>query len=221
MELGLHPGPISALASFTGPIEVRLREEQVSSSTLEIVHRPLEGVGGTSSRALESVLDEVFKSVLNLSSVPRSLCQIVVQSLSPVPSTVPVSTAEGKPTWPPAEFPETSPKMPSGAASRAAAINAVTLASLHAGSIGLRAMPCAVSLVKLGGEWVVDPTTEEEEKASARFAFAWAFGTGISAKKEEMRDEELEGEIVWTGAEGAFSRAEVSGPTGYTGQGRS
>lgn len=42
-------GSTSALASFSGPIEVRLREELVDRATLEIVHRPLEGVGGMSS----------------------------------------------------------------------------------------------------------------------------------------------------------------------------
>ena len=175
------------------------------------MHRPLEGVGGTASRALETVIDEVFKAVLNLSSVPRSLCQIIVQSLSPLPTVTPSATAEGKPTWWPAEFPEPSSRLPGGIiAARAAAINAATLASLHAGSIGMRAVPVAVSLVRLAGDWVVDPTAEEEEKATARFAFAWAFGAGIAAKKEMADDDELEGEIVWTSAEGAFSRGEVS-----------
>ena len=44
----LHSGSEAALASFSGPLEVRLREELPNKATLEIVHRPLEGVGGGS-----------------------------------------------------------------------------------------------------------------------------------------------------------------------------
>lgn len=39
-------GSTSCLASFTGPIEVRIREEMPDKATLEVTHRPLEGVGG-------------------------------------------------------------------------------------------------------------------------------------------------------------------------------
>jgi hypothetical protein len=41
-------GNSSALASVSGPLEVRLREEQPDKATFEILHRPLEGVGGGS-----------------------------------------------------------------------------------------------------------------------------------------------------------------------------
>ena len=37
------------MASVTGPVEVRLREELPDRATLEVVHRPLEGVGGKST----------------------------------------------------------------------------------------------------------------------------------------------------------------------------
>jgi exosome complex component RRP46 len=209
------PGPVAALASFTGPIEVRLREEKISESTLEVVHRPLEGVGGTSSRALETVLHDVFTSVLNLSSVPRSLCQLVVQSLTPVPVDTPCAVdADAAPTWPPAQFAPAETRIRTAgqaAAARAAAINAAALAALHAGSIGLRAVPVAIALARHDGAWIVDPTTEEEEASDARAVFAWAFGAGMAAAKEEMTDDESpEGEVVWVAAEGAFSRDEVS-----------
>lgn len=45
----LCAGSTSALASFTGPMEVRLQKDQATRATLEVVHRPLEGIGGTSN----------------------------------------------------------------------------------------------------------------------------------------------------------------------------
>jgi exosome complex component RRP46 len=39
-------GSTAAVASLNGPIEVRLREELPDRATLEVIHRPLEGVGG-------------------------------------------------------------------------------------------------------------------------------------------------------------------------------
>jgi hypothetical protein len=39
-------GSTSAIASISGPLEVRLREEVPERATFEVTHRPLEGVAG-------------------------------------------------------------------------------------------------------------------------------------------------------------------------------
>ncbi|KAL1408433.1 hypothetical protein Q8F55_005245 [Vanrija albida] len=207
-------GPVAALASFTGPIEVRIREERVDAATLEVVHRPLEGIAGTSSRALVSTLEGVFAPLLALQAFPRALLQLVVQSLAPGYAPHPASLSDGRQvSWPPAEFTEAGAAAPLGAstfAARAAAVNAATLAALHAGSVGMRAVPFAVALAAVDGELLLDPSADEEAAATARFGFAWAFGTGISSAAGGMQldGEEAEAELVWAEAEGEFSKDE-------------
>ncbi|EKC97434.1 hypothetical protein A1Q2_08357 [Trichosporon asahii var. asahii CBS 8904] len=219
-------GPSAALASFTGPTEIRLREEQLSQATLELVHRPLEGVAGVQSRALEDSLSAVFEPLLNLRAFPRSLCQIVVQGLAPAPAAYPSSSPFGAPSqrngWPrdsnadadededmdgeTKEEEGASPLAGYSFSARAAALNAASLATLHAGSVGLRAFPIAVSLaLNTDGDLLVDPTLDEETGAQARFGFGWAFGAGISSKKD---DADEEAELVWAEAEGDFSKQE-------------
>ncbi|WVF70190.1 hypothetical protein IAT40_004978 [Kwoniella sp. CBS 6097] len=200
-------GSTAALASCNGPIEVRLREERPDRATFEVSHRPLEGVGATPSRALITTLESIYPPILSLSQHPRSLIQLVVQSLSPSSSSSHYSSAptpyidtepsssQQKNTWPkPAlseqnqeysyntEQKDVSPSASYTFSSRAAAINASTLSLLSAGSVPLKALPIAISLATLttNGGLVLDPTGEEEEKSKARFGFAWAFGHNIS-----------------------------------------
>lgn len=215
-----HTGLTAALASFTGPIEVRLREERVDRATLEVVHRPLDGIGATPSRAIEDALRGAFEPLLSLHRFPRALVQLVVQNLTP--SAAATSTRnenewseEKQVSWPASSAPSSSsekaPIGPSGGmVSRAAAFNAASLAALHAGSVGMRAVPLAVAVALVDGEFVVDPTGEEEAEAEARFGFAWAFGAGVAAAADRMDEEDEEAEIVWTEAEGAFTRQQVS-----------
>lgn len=192
---------------------------------MEITHRPLSGVGGVSSRAAEASLTSSFSPLLNLREFPRSLCQVVVQDMSPAPAQYPssspfgaVSTRNG---WPAPkvededEYMEAleereegkgSPMAGGGFSARAAAVNATSLAILHAGSVGLRAMPIAIAVALTAeGEYLVDPTLEEESSARARFGFGWAFGAGIAS----VKGQEGEGELVWTEAEGEFTRGEM------------
>ncbi|WWC59069.1 uncharacterized protein I303_101616 [Kwoniella dejecticola CBS 10117] len=75
-------GSNAALASCSGPLEVRLNKELPTRATLEVSHRPLEGVGATPSRALVTTLESIFPTALSLPSYPRSLIQLIVQSLS-------------------------------------------------------------------------------------------------------------------------------------------
>jgi hypothetical protein len=48
-------GETGSLASFSGPMEVRLQKDQATRATLEVVHRPLEGIGGMSPFTLKLV----------------------------------------------------------------------------------------------------------------------------------------------------------------------
>ncbi|WVR04307.1 hypothetical protein IAU60_001307 [Kwoniella sp. DSM 27419] len=220
-------GPTASLASCTGPIEVRLREERPDRATLEITHRPLEGVGATPSRALVTSLEAIYPPVLKLSQHPRSLIQLVVQSLTPTPvnySTAPTPFLDLTPSdqaiWPrpyPEDDHDVSPTTSYTYTSRAAAINASTLALLSAGSVPLTALPIAVALANVKGSLVLDPSTEEEQVAKARFGFGWAFGVGVSLAESgadvEMKadgEAEQEMELVWTESEGTFSKEEFS-----------
>lgn len=185
-----------------------------------------------SSRAAEASLTASFSPLLNLREFPRSLCQVVVQDLSPAPAQYPSSSPFGAAStrngWPAPEVEDEdeymealeereegkgAPMAGGGFSARAAAINATSLAVLHAGSVGMRAMPIAIAVaLTAGGELVVDPTLEEESSARARFGFGWAFGAGItSVQKGDMgeEEEEEEGELVWIEAEGEFTRQEM------------
>ncbi|ORY25367.1 hypothetical protein BCR39DRAFT_544502 [Naematelia encephala] len=250
-------GATAALASFSGPIEVRPREEQPTRATFEITHRPLEGVAATPSRALITTLEAVLAPLVRTDQYPRSLLQLVVQSLSPSPqaplstsySATSTSSSSTSHTWPP---PDTSSEdedddgyivqetdsAPMGGttfASRAAAINASTLALLDAGSISMRGVPVAVSLALVplppkqvisavngdgsggggdgDGRIVVDPSLEEESRSRARFGFGWAFGEGLAGARQDASDEmdvdeQSSEELVWSEAEGKFNKSE-------------
>jgi exosome complex component RRP46 len=46
-------GSKQMLASFHGPQEVRIRDELVDRATLEVVHRPLDGIAGEATVGLQ------------------------------------------------------------------------------------------------------------------------------------------------------------------------
>jgi ribonuclease PH len=88
----------------------------------------------------------------------------------------------------------------------------MSLAALDAGSVAMRGVAVGVSLAYLPrgeeSELVLDPTSEEEARATSRHGFAWAFGVDLSAAETE--DSESEAELVWIESEGRFTRLEVS-----------
>jgi exosome complex component RRP46 len=103
--------------------------------------------------------------------------------------------------------------------SRAAALNAGSLALLNTATVAMRAVAIAVSLAYVDGELLLDPTAEEEERAQSRFVFGWAFGSGISTVGAEAPgasemgvdgDKLDEAEIIWTESEGEFTKDQVS-----------
>ncbi|KAF9457647.1 hypothetical protein BDZ94DRAFT_1272658 [Collybia nuda] len=161
---GPPTGP-SALASLSGPIEVRLAAEHPSQATFEVLLRPLAGVPAVEAKALAAVVRGALAPGLILTKNPRTLVQLVVQIL------VPFQGQElGKGV------------MREGEAQRdgitVAAINAGTLALLNAGSVPMCGVVCAVAVGRreVDGVVVVDP--EDGEEMSARGCFAWLIGGG-------------------------------------------
>ncbi|KAL0571222.1 hypothetical protein V5O48_010729 [Marasmius crinis-equi] len=156
-------GPSSqpqALASVSGPIEVRLLAEQASQATLEVTIRPISNVPATESKFLGGAVAGAIEPSLVLGANPRTLVQVVVQVLQ---SQGGGGGKAGKDTM------------------VAAIVNATTLALLNAGSIPMRGVVCAVSVglldVDEGGEktYIVNPdTTTTELIGSGCFAFLFS-----------------------------------------------
>ncbi|KAL7420203.1 hypothetical protein Q5752_005169 [Cryptotrichosporon argae] len=226
-------GSTAALASFTGPIEVRLREEKVEGSTLEITHRPLDGIAATPSRALVTALETVLPPLLALEQHPRSLSQLVVQSLAPIPIAAPYPPGPARSTWPAepidlddaASSSSSAPHAGLPATHLAAALNAASLALLSANSIAMHGVATAVALVYAGdadgggtGALLLDPDEAEERAASSRHIFAWAFGArfaspragavGAGGGDKDAGEGHGQGELVWSESAGRFSRRE-------------
>ncbi|KAI0266256.1 ribosomal protein S5 domain 2-type protein [Gloeopeniophorella convolvens] len=136
-------GDTQALASISGPIEVRLAAEQPSKATFEVSVRPLSSIPGTESRSFAVALRGLLSPSLILTRNPRSLIQLVVQSL----------------TLSPESF---SPSL------IAACINASSLALLNAGSITMTGVVCAAAVSRISPEsagdtpiLVLDPSETE------------------------------------------------------------
>lgn len=72
---------VKVVASATGPIEPRQRDEVPTEATLDLIVRPATGVITTREQRLESQICQVFSSVIIRHMFPRSLIQLVVQIL--------------------------------------------------------------------------------------------------------------------------------------------
>ncbi|KAF8517045.1 exosome component Rrp46 [Hysterangium stoloniferum] len=172
-------GQIKALASVSGPIQVRLAAELPSKATFEVSVRPLSGVPGTDSKSFAAVLRSSLVPSLILTQNPRTLIQLVVQSLSPTPT------------------PFTYPSL------TAALINASTLALLRASSFPMVGVVCsaAVGRVKQSnnepGTLLLDPTDQEMSGCDAFGCIAVMF------KSSPDSMDELGGEMVWSSLQGA------------------
>ncbi|KAF7365648.1 Exosome component Rrp46 [Mycena venus] len=148
-------GDTVAVASVSGPIEVRLAAENPSLSTFEVLLRPLSNVPATQSKSLAASIRAALIPSLILSQNPRTLIQLVIQALSPTRSR-------------------------SFDTLVAAMINASTIALLNAGSIPMKGVVCAVAIGRIKSTTlVVDPGEEEEAAIDASGCFAFSFGNGL------------------------------------------
>ncbi|KAJ9094117.1 hypothetical protein QFC19_008069 [Naganishia cerealis] len=223
-------GTEAAIASFAGPLEPPgARMEVFTEAVLMVTHRPLQGSGGTSSRALAAGMHSIYHSLLDLRSHPRTRTTLTVQSLNS-------SQSQSQPLY---------------VSSRAVAINAATVSILNAGSIGIKGVPVAIGIaaVSKNGKGkqpsyyddvpadeqmqeeseedqevtlILDPTRSEEQNAKARFCFGWAFGAGLSSdtRPSDSMDEgegggresdnDTEAECVYLESDGEFDEVTVS-----------
>lgn len=78
----LSLGPIKVLASITGPIEAKARQELPTLASLEIIIRPATGVSLTREKLLEDKLRSLLQSIIIRHKYPRQLIQIVIQFLT-------------------------------------------------------------------------------------------------------------------------------------------
>ncbi|THH13996.1 hypothetical protein EW146_g6287 [Bondarzewia mesenterica] len=183
-------GFAKALASVSGPIEVRLASEQPSKATFEVILRPLSNVPGTESKSLSVSLRTLLMPSILLSRNPRALIQLVVQSLTPNPSI------------------HCHPSL------IASFINASTLALLDAGSIPMRGVICSVAvghlrpsgLAKdsLQSTLIVDPSEEELLLTDAHGCFAFMFSTELSRTRHSVDAPACE--TVWTNWESTVGK---------------
>ncbi|TFK22634.1 exosome component Rrp46 [Coprinopsis marcescibilis] len=147
-------GGTVALASVSGPIEVRLAAEQASQATLEVSVRPLSNVPATESKAQAAAIRSAITPSLILTKNPRTLIQVVIQNLA---SSTSIESIERD-------------------GQVAAMINSSTLALLNAGSIPMRGVVCAIAMGKTAGnEFVLDPVEEQAKQVVEGGCFAFMF----------------------------------------------
>jgi exosome complex component RRP46 len=162
----------SAIASLTGPAEVRLASEHPSQLTFDVILRPFCGVPATESKALAANVRHVLGTSLIWGANPRTLVQMVVQVLGS--------------GW------GTAGNRAMADTVMATAVNAGMLALMNAGSVPLKGVICAVALGRRldDGVLVVDPG-EDERDLSACGCFAFLFSSLGGG-------ESLVGKCVWT-----------------------
>ncbi|KAL5527796.1 hypothetical protein ACEPAG_6597 [Sanghuangporus baumii] len=202
-------GDTKALASVSGPMEVRLAVEQANKATFEVLVRPLSGLPGTDSKALASALRNALLPSMILTTNPRTLVQLVALALTPTP--VPPSLhaniysslddSAKRRRKPNASILRTSPALV------AALINASSLALLNAASVPLRGVVCACSVGRARStststsgpdEFVLIVDRSSNELTSLDGAGTFAFliaGDSSSAASEEQG---LNAKLVWS-----------------------
>ncbi|PVF92002.1 hypothetical protein CPB86DRAFT_744893 [Serendipita vermifera] len=188
-------GSTVALTSISGPIEARMGIEIPSKAALDIILRPLHGVPGVTEKALNSVLKSIFSPSILLNAHPRTVIQMVFQSLSlptPRPST---SSRVSKFDYHPSMA--------------AALINSGSLALLDTGTIPLTgviiAMSVGVVVDKGTRSVIVDPEEDETLYLVGGGVFAFLFA-GTHAKIPPLGPL---GKVVWSSWEGEFRVEEV------------
>jgi hypothetical protein len=140
------------LVAVHGPRPPRTaRAEDAARAQVDVTVVPAHGQAGAAEGALEEALRRVFEAAIVLEAVPRCVVTLAVH----------VQADEG--------------------GMRAAAVNAATLALMHAG-VPMRGMPGAVTVGLLpaacGGEAVLDLLRAEEEEAGAGAAGGRGGGGG-------------------------------------------
>jgi exosome complex component RRP46 len=164
-----------------------LAVEQASHATFEVIVRPLTGLPGTEAKSLSSAIRSVLTPSLLLSQNPRTLIQLVIQSVTPTIShRFPLSLV-------------------------ASLINASTLALLNAGSVPMRGVVCAVAVGRMrppvakpkqAVTLILDPNDRELSTLEGGGCFAFLFAVGVNqAGAEEsnvVSEPKAPCEAVWS-----------------------
>jgi exosome complex component RRP46 len=200
--------------------------ELPEKAALEIHVRPLAGVAGkldfrnksspqlnkrsslgVTERSLSSALRAAFRPAILLNAHPRTLIQVVLQSLSP-----PLQRRNGSQGSHLMVF-DTNPSM------TAALINAGSLAFLQAASVPLVGSIVAVAVgLKQGSqgkELILDPEDTEVPDLVGGGVFTFLFsrshdGLNSTNLKESENKDALKGRIVWSSWDGVFDTKEYS-----------
>ncbi|KAJ3362981.1 Exosome component 5 [Allomyces arbusculus] len=133
----------TVLCGVYGPVEVKLRDEQLDRATLEVIFKQNIGLTSTREKYLESFLKETLEALIMTNLHPRTLIQITFQTLQNDGSLL------------------------------SAAFNAACMALMNAGiplhstfaSVSLCVLP--------SGDILLDPTADEEEQAESRHVFVF------------------------------------------------
>lgn len=125
-------GNVKALATVSGPSEVRIRDELTDRSTLAIHYTPLQGIPGITALAFSTALVDTFSNILLLHLHPRSLIQINLQTYSSPPTYIsqPLLSRDQKLKQPRVSPPHPDASIP--VSLQAAHINAISVACLDA-----------------------------------------------------------------------------------------
>lgn len=125
-------GPTTSLATLSGPMEVRLRDELTDRAALEVNLTPLQGVPGVACTSFEQALHDLFASVVLLHLHPRALLQLNLQTYARPPLLVAKRSRVAGQRRQLVQESRPDPDRTLGLAERAAHINAASLAFLDA-----------------------------------------------------------------------------------------
>lgn len=238
--VSLSSGPTAILASFSGPIEVRIRDERLDRATLEVSHRPLDGTAGTDlpfsvsspsqvescsdrvassgipSKTLASTLTTSLSPLLNLTAHPRSLILLTLQSLTAPPLPVLPAPRRSLDDEPSTSQP-TSPHAPLPAiplSTKSLALTASSLAAMDAASVGLSGLAVGACVVRSSpsstGSAWVTDPSWTEER-TAGARFGVGWAFGAGLGEASPSGKKPAGEeVVWFEADGAFDEKDVS-----------
>lgn len=73
-------GKTSVLCGVYGPVEVKIRDEFLDRATIEVNFKPHIGLSGTVERRIETIIRETLEPLIVSSLHPRTLIQISFQS---------------------------------------------------------------------------------------------------------------------------------------------
>ncbi|KAH9909386.1 hypothetical protein F4778DRAFT_228868 [Xylariomycetidae sp. FL2044] len=69
----------TVIGAVNGPIEVQRRDELPEEAAVDVIVRPVAGVGGTRERHLESLIQSTLRQIILINNFPRTLIQIILQ----------------------------------------------------------------------------------------------------------------------------------------------